>query len=167
MRIRDIPLEDRPEIGRKLYEARSAPMTWPEACRAVLSRDDICDTQANSFASWAREYAWKNGLNWPPTSLRWWEMPGAAERVAKRRAKRRARWGAKVRERRLHMKLDAEWFAGLFPGFSVSDLDRVETEGPDDSADYRTLMHVLDRVKAAIDEHHRSRDWLILTDQAA
>lgn len=67
MRIRDIAPEERHEIGRRIYEARTSPMIWRDAVRLVLNRDDIWETEASAIAQTiARDYALRSGKAWPP-----------------------------------------------------------------------------------------------------
>lgn len=65
--IREIPKEDRPEIGRRIYEARMAPMIWRDAVRLALGRNDIWETEASAVAQTiARDYTLRAGKAWPP-----------------------------------------------------------------------------------------------------
>lgn len=164
--LRYIPKADRPEIGRRLYEARLTPMTWLDAARAVLGRTDVDECQATTLAGLAREHAWKTGKAWPPIRMRWWEMPGAAERVATRRANRKAAKGERFQERRVALGISVPQFVENFTGLTVAQMEHIEREGPGDYRTDKVVSSVLDDLEYWA-RQPKQRDWLILTDQAA
>lgn len=167
MRIRDIPLGERQEIGRRLYEARLTPLTWLEAARIALGRPDLTNYSTTPLYPLAREFAWKTGRAWPPKVPNWREFPNAAERKAAKLAERKAAKGAHVKQRREELGIDQQTFASRFTGLSVAELQRVELEGPDDDADYQALLHGLDVMAEEIEDSTPLRDWLILSDDPA
>lgn len=162
MRIRDIPLEDRPDIGRKLYEARLTPMTWREAVRLVIGDPHLDEVTCSALAqSLARDHALRSGLAWPPVTDHWMTFPGAAERDAERRAARRASKGSQYRQRREALGMTTAQIAALFPGCPVDEIERIEREGPDDADDHRLMMRALDDLEYEASLPKR-RNWLIL-----
>lgn len=166
MRIRDISLEERHEIGRRLYEARKSPMTWAEAVEVALSDGPDIDASNAALSMLARDYALRSGKSWPAVRGHWMTYPGAMEREAARRASLPIKRGAEFKRRREALGMTTAEVAALFPGCPVSEIEKIEAEGPEDARDNHILSRAFDRLEyeASLPP---SRDWLILTDQAA
>jgi len=178
MGIRDIPLEDRPEIGRKLYEARKAPMTWPEACRLHYDLGDYPGLEPVAEATMlAKLYANAKGLPWPVKVPPHWTLPSWESRKAALREAHAARTLAlnisharHARQERMNVGLSVEalaHIAGVDPALIVEQ----ETNG---SANVRSYRRVWDAIhsegarQAMVRRRGKPiRDWLILTDGPA
>ena len=166
MRIRDLSPEQRFEIGRKLYEARKAPMTWTEAIDVAFVDGPEIDASNVALSMLARDYALRSGKAWPAARGHWMTYPGAMQREAARRASIPIKRGAEFKRRREALGMTTAGIAALFPGCPVSEIEKIEAEGPEDWRDAQILCRAFDRL-----EYEASlppvRDWLILTDRAA
>jgi hypothetical protein len=169
MGIRDIAPEDRPDIGRRIYEARATPMPWHSAFAYVLG-EELAGHEGAAFMGLARVHAAENGLQWPPPAPRRWP------REVMRRMDPFIR-----RERNKEMRQHfAEKGAGYRAwreslGLSIDETARLAAVGPTSvrslEAGRNIIGSIYNKIWKALHDYERkrapARDWLILTDGPA
>jgi hypothetical protein len=168
--IRDIPLDERHDVGRRLYEARSTPMPWHSACRWVLDCGDINSSETASLVVLAKRYAEAEGKAWPPPAPKNWPSkvwrrrdPFIAREHKKQILESLAVTGASFREWRTRLGLSVEELSAR-SGVSAGTVRGFEN-GRDVLAKVRTMIwEALNEYAASLPP---ARDWLILTDHAA
>lgn len=159
------------EIGRLMYEARVAQLSWAEACQAHFDngygagREDIATAM-----HLALRYAQQAPVKWPVKVPNARDLPSWPARSAALTEARmhRHKWNQarRITERREELGQSVEYLASRFIEVSPDEMARIEREGPDDDDDYRVIMQMLDIIEGELDAME-ARDWLILTDGPA
>lgn len=158
-------------VGKLLYEAREAQMSWAEACQAHFDngrgpgREDIATAM-----HLAVRYAQHAPRRWPVKVPNARDLPSwparSAALTAARLNRHKLEQAARITARREELGQSVEYLASRFIEVSADEMARIEREGPDDDDDYRVIMQMLDIIEGELDAME-ARDWLILTDGPA